>query len=118
MRSHPFTFLLRALPLAALALVACGGGRPPVVATAPMDPPPPAEAEGTALTPEPVDLGPDFPHYAPDEPFEGDEDGLKLFFCWFPIDALHTMRVYPTFVRDALYNLPDHVEHVVHHESK
>jgi peptidoglycan-associated lipoprotein len=66
MRPHRFTFLLRALSLTALALAACGGGRPPVVATAPMDPPPPAEAEGTALTPEPVDLGPDF------RPLEGE----------------------------------------------
>jgi hypothetical protein len=65
-----------------------------------------------------IDLGPDYPHYAPHESFEGDEDGFELFFCWFPIDALHTMRVYPTFVRDALDNLPDHVEHIVHHESE
>lgn len=63
-----------------------------------------------------IDLGPEFPHYAPGKPFLGDEEGVELSFCWFPIDALHTMRVYPTFVRDALYNLPDHVEHIVHRD--
>jgi 8-oxo-dGTP pyrophosphatase MutT (NUDIX family) len=63
-----------------------------------------------------IDLGPEFPHYAPGKPFLGHEEGFELSFCWFPIDALHTMRVYPTFVRDALYNLPDHVEHIVHRD--
>ena len=65
-----------------------------------------------------IDLGPDFAHYAPRKPFLGDEDGFELSFRWFPIDALHTMRVYPTFVRDALYNLPDHVEYIVHRETE
>jgi ADP-ribose pyrophosphatase YjhB (NUDIX family) len=65
-----------------------------------------------------IDLGPDFTHYEPEQPFEGDEEGYELSFCWFPIDTLHTMRVYPTFVRDALYTLPDHVEHIVHPESE
>ena len=63
-----------------------------------------------------IDLGTDFAHYAPRQPFVGDEDGFELTFCWFPIDDLNSMRVYPTFVRDALYNLPDHVEHIVHRE--
>jgi ADP-ribose pyrophosphatase YjhB (NUDIX family) len=65
-----------------------------------------------------IDLGPGFSHYAPGKPFVGDEDGFELSFCWFPIDALHTIRVYPTFVRDALDILPDHVEHVVHRETE
>jgi ADP-ribose pyrophosphatase YjhB (NUDIX family) len=65
-----------------------------------------------------IDLGPDFSHYALGKPFAGDEDGFELSFCWFAIDTLRTMRVYPTFVHDVLDNLPDHVEHIVHHESK
>jgi ADP-ribose pyrophosphatase YjhB (NUDIX family) len=65
-----------------------------------------------------VDLGPDFAHYDPGEPFEGTEESLRLFFRWFPIDALHTTRLYPTFLRDALQDLPAHVEHVVHHDAE
>ena len=61
-----------------------------------------------------IDLGPEFAHYDPGHSFERDEDGLELTFCWFPIDALHTIRLYPTFLQDALADLPEHVEHVVH----
>ena len=64
-----------------------------------------------------IDLGPDFEHYAPDESFEGDEEGLGLVFCWFPVEALQAMRLYPTFLRDALQDLPEHVVHVVHHDT-
>jgi len=63
-----------------------------------------------------VDLGPAFAHYAPDEPFEGTEESLRLFFRWFAIDTLPDVRLYPTFLREALQNLPEHVEHVVHHD--
>ena len=63
-----------------------------------------------------IDLGSAFAHYDPDQPFEGTEESLRLFFRWFSIDTLHTMRLYPTFLRDALQNLPEHVVHVVHHD--
>ena len=64
-----------------------------------------------------IDLGPDFGHYDSDEPFEGEEEGLGLVFCWFPVEALQAMRLYPTFLRDALQDLPEHVVHVVHHDT-
>ena len=63
-----------------------------------------------------VDLGPDFAHYGPDERFEGNEEGLKLYFRWFPVDTLQDVRLYPTFLREALQNLPEHVVHVVHRD--
>jgi ADP-ribose pyrophosphatase YjhB (NUDIX family) len=65
-----------------------------------------------------IDLGPDFCHYAPDESFEGTEESLRLLFRWFPIDGLHKVRLYPTFLRDALQDLPEHVVHVVHHDTE
>ena len=64
-----------------------------------------------------IDLGPDFAHYDPDEPFEGTEESMRLFFRWFAIDALQDVRLYPTFLHGALQNLPDHIEHVVHYDT-
>ena len=64
-----------------------------------------------------IDLGPEFAHYGPGAPFERDDDGLKLTFCWFPIDTLHTIPLYPTFLQEALGHLPAHVEHVVHRDD-
>ena len=63
-----------------------------------------------------VDLGPDFAHYDPDEPFEGTEESMRLFFRWFAIDTLQDIPLYPTFFRDALQNPPDHVKHAVHRD--
>jgi ADP-ribose pyrophosphatase YjhB (NUDIX family) len=65
-----------------------------------------------------IDLGPAFAHYDPDVPFEGTEESLRLVFRWFALDALQNVRLYPTFLRDALQDLPDHVEHVVHHDAE
>ena len=65
-----------------------------------------------------IDLGPGFEHCGPDEPFEGEEEGLGLVFRWFPVDRLPEVRLYPTFLRDALQNLPDHIEHVVHRDAE
>jgi len=65
-----------------------------------------------------IDPGPEFAHYAPDEPFEGTEENLRLLFRWFPIDSLQEVRLYPTFLRNALQNLPDHVVHVVHRDTE
>ncbi len=48
------------------------------------------------------------------EPFIGDENGVRLVFQWFPLDALAGMRVYPSFLGDGLRNLPLILQHVVH----
>jgi ADP-ribose pyrophosphatase YjhB (NUDIX family) len=65
-----------------------------------------------------MDLGPDFPHYAPDETFAGSEESLRLIFRWFPIDALRTVHLYPTFLKGALRSLPTATQHVVHTDPK
>jgi ADP-ribose pyrophosphatase YjhB (NUDIX family) len=49
-------------------------------------------------------------------PFLGDEHGVRLFFQWFPLEALPAMRVYPTFLASGLQNLPASPLHVVHND--
>jgi ADP-ribose pyrophosphatase YjhB (NUDIX family) len=63
-----------------------------------------------------IDLGQEFAHYHPGESFEGNEEGLKLFFRWFALDALEDVHLYPTFLREALQDLPNHVVHIVHRD--
>jgi ADP-ribose pyrophosphatase YjhB (NUDIX family) len=65
-----------------------------------------------------IDLGPDFAHYAPEISFEGTEDNLRLFFRWFPIDSLQKIRLYPTFLRDALRCLPEHTAYAIHRDAE
>ena len=61
-----------------------------------------------------MDLGPDFPHYDVNATFNGVEEGLELFFRWFPVEEVPTLPIYPTFLRRVLLDLPAHPEHVVH----
>lgn len=49
-----------------------------------------------------------------EEPFTGDENGVRLVFQWFPLDQLTSMRVYPSFLASGLGNLPLTLQHVVH----
>ncbi len=56
----------------------------------------------------------DWPLRTASGPFLGDEHGVKLFFQWFPLDALPGMRIYPTFLIDGLRNLPPGPQHIVH----
>ena len=63
----------------------------------------------------------------PDEPslldksatLEGRGEGpLRLFFRWFPLAATPDLRIYPTFLRTALRQIPAGVEHIVHHDRR
>ena len=47
-------------------------------------------------------------------PFRGDEEGLELVFEWHPRAGLDRVRLYPTFLREALHSLPETPVHVVH----
>ena len=47
-------------------------------------------------------------------PFRGDEEGLELVFEWHPRAALDRLRLYPTFLKEALRSLPETPVHVVH----
>lgn len=42
------------------------------------------------------------------------ENRLGLTFQWFPVDDLHSIPLYPSFLRDALKSLPESIMHVVH----
>lgn len=69
-----------------------------------------------------VKPGPDFPHYDKTRPFYGIENGpdgdinLRLIFQWFPVDRLESERLFPTFLRTALRDVPAHTQHIVHYD--
>lgn len=48
------------------------------------------------------------------EPFPGDEEGIPLIFRWHDLDDLDALRLYPSFLKQALRSIPGSVEHVVH----
>jgi ADP-ribose pyrophosphatase YjhB (NUDIX family) len=70
-----------------------------------------------------IDLGSNFPHYDKTRPFFGIEDGLgsdkslRLIFQWFPVDRLETERLFPTFLRTGLRDIPAHTQHIVHYDT-
>jgi len=49
-------------------------------------------------------------------PFEGIDDTVKIIFQWFDLGLLGTLPIYPTFLREGLRNLPEHVQHLVHRD--
>lgn len=56
----------------------------------------------------------DWPYLDHVDSFEGDEEGIRLEFRWFPVDQLQAERVYPSFLRTRLAALPATTQHVVH----
>ena len=64
-----------------------------------------------------ISLPENSPLYEEDE-FPGDEEGVKLIFKWFPLDELEGIRLYPTFLRQALKAIPEAPEYIVHTDSK
>jgi 8-oxo-dGTP pyrophosphatase MutT (NUDIX family) len=53
-------------------------------------------------------------------PFEGEDEGTKLIFRWFPRQPklLSSLPLLPSFLQTAVQKLPDSVEHVIHDELK
>ena len=49
-------------------------------------------------------------------PFEGDEEGLRLSFQWFPLASVGSLHLYPLFLRTALQTLPTPVRHIITRE--
>jgi ADP-ribose pyrophosphatase YjhB (NUDIX family) len=45
--------------------------------------------------------------------FRGTEGTTELTFRWYPLDRLHTVRIEPAFLREALRNLPRSIAHVI-----
>lgn len=56
----------------------------------------------------------DWPRRLEKGPFLGYEQGVQLVFQWFPLEALPTMRVNPSFLASDLQHLPASPQHVVH----
>ncbi len=48
------------------------------------------------------------------EPWEGDEEGIKLTFKWHPIADLSNIPLVPSFLCHALGDLPSTTQHIVH----
>ena len=53
-----------------------------------------------------------------DKPFAGQEEGLKLEFCWFHRKDVADLDVRPAFLRAALQELPDTLVHILDAERR
>jgi 8-oxo-dGTP pyrophosphatase MutT (NUDIX family) len=45
--------------------------------------------------------------------FRGTEGTTELTFRWYPLDRLHTVRIEPVFLREALRALPQSSAHII-----
>jgi len=63
-----------------------------------------------------ISLPPDSVASCAEAPFEGIDDAVKIIFQWFELDRLDTLPLYPTFLKEGLRNLPQHVQHLVHRD--
>ena len=52
--------------------------------------------------------------YKKNDVFEGNEDGLKVIFKWYPLDILDKVPIVPSFLCTGLLSIPDGITHVVH----
>jgi 8-oxo-dGTP pyrophosphatase MutT (NUDIX family) len=43
-----------------------------------------------------------------------EEDGAPLRFRWHPLERIPALRLYPTFLRQGLLDLPEHTRHLIH----
>jgi len=46
-------------------------------------------------------------------PSEGEDDGVRVVFEWFPVTELGSVPLYPAFLRKALVDIPGAAVHVV-----
>jgi len=56
------------------------------------------------------------PFYGEEDEYEFMGDKIKLIFRWYPIDALKDLRLYPSFLREGLKDIPESTEHIVHED--
>jgi hypothetical protein len=61
---------------------------------------------------------PDFAHFDVGASFVREEEGGLWIFDWFPVDGLQDLRLYPTFLRRALSQIPSSVQHIVHVDTE
>ena len=66
-----------------------------------------------------VSLPPESPVYQQSGDFDGYEPEMnaKLIFRWFRLDELGKIRLYPVFLRTAIYDLPETVQYIVFREE-
>jgi ADP-ribose pyrophosphatase YjhB (NUDIX family) len=55
--------------------------------------------------------------YATTRPFQGQEPGIRLIFQWYPLVELHTLDLYPSFLRQGLQALPTSTTYIVHRDG-
>lgn len=48
------------------------------------------------------------------QPFDGLEPQYRLIYQWFSLETLPSLRVYPSFLKTALQNLPETTTHLIH----
>src|SRR5687768_5312986 len=60
--------------------------------------------------PNTVELQPEF---RGTEAFRETEGSTELTFRWYPLDRLHTVRIEPAFLREALRTLPQSTAHII-----
>lgn len=60
-----------------------------------------------------ITLPTDSPLLSTENPFLGDESGIPLIYCWFPLDALEPLELYPAFLKTGLQRLPETIEHII-----
>ncbi len=51
------------------------------------------------------------------EPFVGDENGLPLIFHWHPLEDLRNLALYPSFLREAIREMPHATQYIVHRDE-
>lgn len=58
-----------------------------------------------------------FPYLDKTKTFQGAEDEVPLIFKWFPLSEIdNDFTLHPTFLRNAIHNLPNTTVHVIHHD--
>ncbi|ARU63073.1 hypothetical protein CBW65_20405 [Tumebacillus avium] len=57
------------------------------------------------------------PIYVKDKVHQGTEFGKPLIYQWFRLEDLPSLRLFPTFLKEKLQQLPEHPEHVIHRDE-
>jgi len=52
----------------------------------------------------------------PDSHFESHKDNCNILLEWVEIDELKNLTIYPSFVKDKIFNISDGIEHFITHE--
>ena len=52
-----------------------------------------------------------------EEEFIGSEKGTDLIFRWFPLSQTKSIELYPSFLKEKLNHLPEHMEHIIHYDK-